>query len=198
MTEYTPGDIALINDYTGQGDLIGNLIYDGEKSRHGRADWTHAVGIVSETGDIVEAMGPGVQRNNISEYPAANVTVIHLPLKAYDPRRAYAVRFWLNTVGQEYGWPDFIGLAVSLAFGLNVLVHSNRMPICSENCARATESATDHGYPYTSDAMMPQDLGVYWGLVPSGKPLPIYKRWGLLIQTLYWAVAPWKHGLKFV
>lgn len=198
MTTYVPGDFILVNDYSGQGDLIGNLIYDGEKSRHGRADWTHCATIVSETGDIVEALSQGVVRDNLSKYPAGQVTVVHLPIPADDPRRAYTVRYVLGTVGESYGVLGFIGLAFSLATGLNILAHANRMPICSEDCSRGNECATDHGYDYTSDAMMPQDLGVYWGVVPAGKPLPIYKRWGLLIQTLYWAVAPWKSGLKFV
>lgn len=195
---YVAGDIALINDYSGDSDLVGNLIYDGEKSRHGRADWTHCVGIIGENGDIVEANYPNIVRDNISKYPADKVTVVHLPIPADDPRRAYAVRFWLGTVGEDYGVIGFVGLAISLATGLNVLIHGNRMPICSEDCSRATESCTEDGYEYTSDAMMPQDLGVAWGIVPAGKPLPIYKRWGLLFQTLYWAIAPWKHGLKFV
>ena len=199
---YVAGDILLIDDYAGQGDLIGNLIFDGAKARHGAAHNTHSAGVVKTDGThhgtvLVEAMQNGVERNAM-HYKPAQITVVHFDVAADDPRRAFAVAFWEAAVGEDYGDVDWVGLFVGTLFNWNISIHQNRVPICSELTSRATESMTKNGWYYSPEEMEPDDIGVEMGLYPAGKPLPVIKRWGLLIQTLYWAVAPWKHGLKFL
>jgi uncharacterized protein YycO len=43
------------------------------------AHWSHAAIFVNDTGDIVEALGGGVQKRNISVYQGTEYVVVHLP-----------------------------------------------------------------------------------------------------------------------
>lgn len=192
---YVPGDVILVNDYSGQGDLIGNLIYDAEKCRHGAAHNTHSAIIVDEDGTLVEAMQQGVQRNPM-HYRPDQVTLVHFDVPYPDPRRMFAVAFAEASVGEKYGAASWVGLFVQGLTGKNIMIHSNRTPICSELASRATECMTKDGWYFSPDEMEPDDIGVDMGLYAPGKPLPIYKRWLLLAQSIYWAIAPWKSGLK--
>lgn len=192
---YVPGDLLLVDDYSGQGDLIGSLVLDGSEARYGVRKWTHSAVIVSEDGDLVEALEDGVDHTHISKYDGVQTKVIHLPIPADDPRRAYAVRYALAQVDESYGVIGFISLGVDLAFGLNTSLHVDRRPICSEICARATESATQAGYQYASERILPMDLDVYWGAA-HGDPLSIPKRWLLLIKTVAYAINPFRSGIR--
>lgn len=183
---YTPGDILLVNDYTGSSDLLGNLIRAGERARYGNtayAEFTHSAVIVNDTGDLVEALADGIKRTNIAKYATVPTVVCSPPVPANDPRRAFAVRFALAQVGTKYDVLDFVALAGSLLSGLKVSVHSDRRFICSGLCARATESYTDHGYPYPSEQMMPADLAVFWYAIPD-EPGPRPSLLGRLLDKL--------------
>lgn len=193
---YIPGDILLVDDYSGHGDFIGNLIFAGEKARYGVGDWTHCALIVDATGGLVESLQEGVRHTDIEKYTAHRTKIISpASVPADDPRRAFAVRYALGQVGDPYGVTGFIALALLIATGVNGLPHLERQPICSELVARSTESYTVEGYQYSSERMMPQDLDVYYG-APHGKSLSYVKRWLLLAQAIYWAVAPFHHGIK--
>lgn len=195
-TRYVPGDVILVNDYSGQGDFTGNLIYDAEMSRHGAAHNTHSAVIVATDGTLVEAMRQGVQRNAM-HYRPEQITLVHFDVPYPDPRRTFAVAYAESCVGEAYGDVSWIGLFIQGVTGANIMIHSNRTPICSELASRATECMTKNGWYFSPDEMEPDDIAVDMGIYPPGKPLPVYKRWGLLLQTIYWAVAPWKQGLKF-
>lgn len=183
------GDILLVNDYEGETDWLGALIRDGERVRgDGNPIWTHSALIVGTDGTIVEALAEGVRRTNISKYAGVQTKVISLPVPADDPRRAYAARFALGQVGDGYGVADFISLAFSMLFGNRWSTHQDGKPICSELVSRATESVTDHGYPYASERMMPSDLDRYFDVVPPLPPLGFFQRLGLLITTTVKAV----------
>ena len=192
---YTPGDILLVNDYSGQGDLIGSLILDGSQARYGVRRWTHSALIVSDAGGLVEALEGGVERTNVTKYDKVPTKIISPPVPADDPRRAYAVRYALAQVGESYGVLGFVSLAVDLATGLNTSLHVDRTPICSELVSRATESMTLAGYPYSSERMLPVDLDVAWGAT-HGKAMSIPGRWGLLFKTLFFALNPFKKGIR--
>lgn len=183
---YGPGDILLVNDYEGSADFIGALVRDGEQARgDGDAVWTHSAVIVSETGDIVEALQQGVVRSHVSKYAAVQTKVLNLPVPVDDPRRAYAVRFALGQIGDGYGVVDFISLGASILFGNRWSSHQDGKPICSELCARATESVTDHGYPYAAERMMPGDLQRALAGVAPLPPLGFWSRLWLLISTTF-------------
>ena len=186
---YTPGDILLVDDYTGQTDWLGGLIRAGERARgDGNSIWTHSALIINAAGDIVEALQQGVVTSPISKYAHVQTKVLSLGVPADDPRRAYAVRYALACDGDGYGVLDFISLAVSLLFGNRWSTHIDREPICSEVCARATESVTDHGYPYVPERMMPSDLDRALAGVPPVKPLSFWQRLRILLSTTAKAV----------
>jgi hypothetical protein len=202
MSAYTPGDLLLVNDYSGGSDLLGNLIRAGERARYGQASdytrWTHSAVIVSADGDLVEALADGIDRTNIRKYAKVQTLVVSPPIPADDPRRAFAVRFALAQVGTEYDVLDFVALAFSLLTGLKVSVHSDGRFICSGLCARATEAMTDHGYPYPSEAMLPADIGDHWGAL-TGTPLPPLSFFGRLldkIRAVAWTISPFRTGIR--
>lgn len=184
-TTYVPGDILLVSDYSGPVDWLGGLIRDGERARGDGADavWTHSALIVSTDGDLIEAMASGVQRGHVSEYAHVQTEVLSLGIPADDPRRAFAVRFAEAQLGHPYGVLDFLSLAFSVLFGNRWSTHTDGQMICSELCARCVESATDHGFPYAPERMMPSDLARGLAGVPPIKPLSFLARVRLLIAT---------------
>lgn len=154
-----PGDILLVDDYSGVRDWLGALIRDGERARGDRDSvWTHSAVIVSADGDLIEAMAQGIVRGHASRYAHVPTRVLSLGIPESDPRRAFAVRFCEAQLGHPYGVLDFISLAFSVLFGNRWSSHQDGQMICSELCARATEAATSHGYPYAPERMMPSDL----------------------------------------
>ena len=182
-----PGDILLVRDYSGDSDLLGNLIMAGERARYGDSDyarWTHSALIVAEDGHVAEALSEGVRlTDGAKKYVKTETLIVSPAVPPGDPRRAYAVRFALAQVGTKYDKLDFAALAGSLLFGVDLSLHSDSRFICSGLCARATESYTESGYQYPSEAMMPADLGDYWHAL-SGQPLPPLSFVGRLLDKL--------------
>lgn len=181
---YTPGDILLVNDYSGSRDLLGNLIRAGERARYGDTDdarWTHSALIVSTDGDIVEALARGVARSHISKYDSVEVLTVSPGVAADDPRRGFAVAFALSHVGDAYGYLDFVSLAMTLLTGLDWSLHSDRSFICSQLVARATECFTHDGYDWPCEQMMPADLAAAWGAL-SGEPVPSLSLFGRVLD----------------
>lgn len=196
---YTPGDILLVRDYTGGSDLIGNLILAGQRARYGDVDearWTHSALIVSQTGELVEAMARGVVHGHISEY-AKRETLIISPPSASPLSRSRAVEGALSQVGDRYGVLDFISLAFSLLSGLRWSLHADRQPICSELVSRYTEKYIA-SYPYCAERMMPADLGFYYKAF-SGDPLPPLSFLGRALdkfRAVCWALSPFTKGIR--
>jgi hypothetical protein len=193
---YTPGDILLVRDYSGQGDLIGNLILAGSTARHGQGFATHSACIVSPQGDLIEALEQGVATSHISKYQGKETRIVQFPAAFGDARRLFAVRFWQSCVGQPYGNLGFVSLAVSILFGIKAGVDVNKMPICSQLASRPTESMTEQGWAWPPEEMMPDDIAVQMGVLPAGAPVGFGGRVLLLFKALYWGVAPWKHGIR--
>lgn len=203
-TTYQPGDILLVNDYTGGSDLLGNLIRAGERARYGNVpdptalgghdpvDWTHSALIVSVDGDLVEALAQGIARSHISKYDAVTTKIVRIPATA--AARRLIVQGALMDVGLEYNRIDFLSLAIKLLFGTDWGVSDGRADICSEYVSRYTEKAIPR-YQFKPGDMTPADLDVYYGAA-HGQPLSLPKRWLSLFQALYWAFAPWKHGVR--
>lgn len=201
MAAYEAGDILLVDDFNPKGaDWLGALIRDGERARgDGRPIWTHSALIVSEDGDIIEALAQGVVRSHASKYAHVQTKVLSLGIPAGDPRRAFAARYALAQQGDGYGVLDFISLAFSVLLGDRWSTHTDGHPICAEVCARATESVTDHGYPFAPERMMPSDFDAALSGVPPLSRLSFLARLSLLAVTTAKAVlalAPFTRGLR--
>ena len=74
--QFVPGDFSLHRATATKGrggatTALGKLIQAGERARFGNSDfarWTHSTLIVSERGDICEAIESGVALDNIEKY----------------------------------------------------------------------------------------------------------------------------------
>src|SRR5579871_3806211 len=134
---FVPGDFTLHRATTNKGrtgatTTIGKLIQAGERRRYGNCDfarWTHSALVVSETGDICEAIENGVARDNIDKYRNTDYMVVHV--EAAPEQRALACGFANTRVGDKYGIVNFVGLAVQALFGWNLSLHMDGQFICS-------------------------------------------------------------------
>jgi len=185
---FVPGDFSLHRATTNRGrggatTTLGKLIQAGERTRYGDSDfarWTHSALIVSEDGEICEAIESGVTRDSIEKYRGSDYMVVHpvgLPVQ-----RELACGFAETRVGDKYGIVNFVGLAIQCLFGWNLSVHMDEQFICSGLVARATEKYID-AYPRSPEDMMPGDLAYFWG-AESGEPLPPLGYFGRLLNLL--------------
>ena len=171
-----PGDFSLHRATTnkargGETTALGKLIQAGERVRFGNSDfarWTHSTLIVSESGEIVEAIESGVAEDNIKKYLNTDYLIVHV--SATPDQRALACGFARSRVPDKYGIVNFIALAIQCLFGCTLSVHLGGQYICSGLVARATEKYIE-GYPRTPEDMMPGDLAYFWA-ASSGEPLP--------------------------
>ncbi len=185
---FTPGDFSLHRATTNKGrngatTMLGKLIQAGERVRFGDSDfarWTHSTLIVSEGGDIVEAIASGVALDNIEKYRGSDYMVVHVD--ALPVQRELACGFARTRVGDKYGILDFVGLAFQALFGWKVSIDIDGQYICSGLVSRATEKYID-AYPRSPEDMMPGDLAYFWD-AKSGEPLPALGWFGWLLNLL--------------
>jgi hypothetical protein len=185
---FVPGDFSLhrATDTKGRGGAttpLGKLIQAGERARYGDSDfarWTHSALIVSEDGDICEAIESGVAMVNIEKYRGSDYVVVHV--SASPAQRELACGFAKTRVGDEYGIVNFVGLAFQALFGWTLSIHMDGQFICSGLVSRATEKYID-AYPRSPENMMPGDLAYFWN-VTSGEPLPALGAIGRLLNLL--------------
>lgn len=193
-----PGDFSLhrattTKGRTGATTTLGKLIQAGERRRYGDCDfarWTHSALIVSEAGDICEAIEKGVARDNIEKYRGSDYMVVHAV--ASDDQRRLACGFAETRVGDHYGILNFVGLAIEALFGWNLSVHMDGQFICSGLVARATEKYIE-AYPRSPEDMMPADLAWFWG-AESGEPLPVPGLFDRFLTTLGTVVDLFRRG----
>ena len=108
-----PGDFIL----THSSGVYGRLIRFGEAIRYWGQDrifahWSHAAIFVNDAGDIIEALGGGVQRRNISVYHGTEYVVVHLPADTIDRDRQEAVNFAEFCLNDKYGWLTIVDIAL--------------------------------------------------------------------------------------
>ncbi len=185
---FVPGDFSLHRATTTHGRLgatttLGKLIQSGERTRYGDSDfarWTHSALVVSEDGEICEALESGVARDNIEKYRRTDYMVEH-PV-GLPAQRTLACGFAETRVGDRYGILNFVGLAIQALFGWNLSLQMDGEFICSGLVARATEKYIV-AYPRSPEDMMPADLAYFWG-AESGEPLPALGFFGRLLNLL--------------
>jgi hypothetical protein len=175
-SRFVPGDFSLhraaVNHgVSGATTRIGKCIQAGERTRYGNTDfarWTHSALIVSEDGDVCEALETGVARDNIEKYRGTDYMIVQ-PMGSPE-QRALACAFAESHVGDKYGILNFAGLVIECLFGWNLTIAMDGQFICSGLVSRATEKYIA-GYPRSPEDMMPADLAYFWG-AESGEPLP--------------------------
>jgi hypothetical protein len=185
---FVPGDFSLHRATATKGrdgatTTLGKLIQAGERTRFGDSDfarWTHSTLIVSESGDICEAIESGVVLDNIEKYRGSDYIVVHV--SAMPVQRELACGFAKSRVGDKYGIVNFVGLAFQALFGWKLSVNIDGHYICSGLVSRATEKYID-AYPRSPEDMMPGDLAYFWDAT-SGEPLPALGLFGRLLNLL--------------
>jgi uncharacterized protein YycO len=160
----TPGDFILTHGKA----WTSKMIRFGQRLRiHGgdRAytHWNHAAIITGSDGSIIEALGGGVARRNITAYEPAEVHLIRID--ASDEDRAEAVAFAESCVGLPYGFATIVSIGISLLTGGKLTFAFDGQHICSGLVARAMER-TPAIFNRTPSHVMPADLAKYYGVDP--------------------------------
>lgn len=135
-----PGDFLL----THSSGVYGKLIRFGETLRYWGKDkvfahWSHAAIFVNDTGDIVEALGGGVQKRNISVYQGTEYVVVHLPTTTTTLDRQQAVKFAEFSLNDPYGWLTIVSMGLCLITGAKFGFGVDGQQICSALVARCIE-----------------------------------------------------------
>src|SRR5712691_4490174 len=133
-----PGDFIL----THGGEFFSRVIQFGQGLRFTGKDrpytyWNHSALIVSGNGGLIEALGPGVQRNTLAAYHGTQYTVVHID--ASDEDRKEMVAFAEHWVGGQYDWATIVSITLSLLTGAKFSFGFAGQQICSGLVARAHE-----------------------------------------------------------
>ena len=167
--EYEPGDFIL----THGGSFFSQIIRFGQSLRfHGKDRkyiwWSHAAIIVSPTGDLIEALGPGVRQTHISKYNSTEYHLINLGSIATTHDRDQIVKFVRECLNLRYGVLTIISIALSLLTGAKFTFGYDGQSICSGLVARALER-TDAIFNRTPSHITPADLAKYFDVEPPEK-----------------------------
>jgi uncharacterized protein YycO len=165
-----PGDFIL----THSSGWDGTLIRFGQTFRYRGSDkvfahWSHAAIFVDESGNIIEALGGGVQRRNISDYDGTEYVVVHLPADTSLLDRQHAVEFADSCLRDSYGWLTIAGIAFCLLTGAKVSFGVDGQQICSSLVARSLERIGDIFCECEPWHLMPADLARHFDVRPHGR-----------------------------
>jgi hypothetical protein len=132
-TAWHPGDFILTHTDSWQGRLIRAGQRIGLRGSERRfALWDHAALVVSEQGDLVEAIGGrGVIRTCASRHLFREYRLVHI--EADDQARRHAVRVacWVADNRTRYGWLAIVSIGCLYLTGGRFAVHLDRQVICS-------------------------------------------------------------------
>lgn len=159
----TPGALVLTHRhgfYSGAVTFGQNIRFRGDRRKY--AHWSHAAVIVSSNGDIVEALGKGVERNNLVKYAGVD-TVVITPSELLVPgvTQQRVVNFALHSVGRHYNVVEIGSLGVYLMVGGRFRFGIDNEMICSGLAASAL-SRTNAIFQHEPVWMMPADLAEYY------------------------------------
>lgn len=160
-----PGDFILTHGTS----WSSRLIRFGESIRYWGPDkkftrWNHAAIFINEKGDLVEALGGGVQQRNISVYKQTEYHVVHLE-NVIDVNRNHEVAFAMACLNDHYGWLTIVSIALCLLTGSKLGFGVDGQEICSALVARCVER-TGEIFPTDPWHIMPADLAKYFNVQP--------------------------------
>lgn len=121
--------------------------------------------IVSGNGDIIEALGGGVQKRNIACVQGNRYHVVHLE-DVVVTESADEAGFAEACLNDGYGWLTIISIALSPLFVSEFGFGVDDQEICSALVARCVER-TGEIFPQDSWRIMPADLAKYFDVKPS-------------------------------
>ncbi len=158
-----PGDFILTHS-TG---VFGRLIRFGEAFRYRGPDkvfahWSHAAIFADESGNIIEALGGGVQKRNISVYDGTEYVVVHLPAGTSSVDRQQAVEFAEFCLNDPYGWLTIVSISLCLLTGAKLSFGVDGQQICSALVARSLERIGGIFIENEPWHLMPADLAKHF------------------------------------
>ena len=164
--DFNPGDFILTHGNT----KISRLIQFGQCIRFRGADkkyawWNHAALIVSEEGDLIEALGAGVRETNISKYKPTEYYLVQIGSLATEHDREKVIKFAKSCIGIPYGKLIIMSIALSLFTGCKFTFGFDGQSICSGLVARALER-TSIIFNRTPSHITPADLAKYFSVEP--------------------------------
>jgi hypothetical protein len=173
VKRYAPGDVSV---ETAPGDLIlthrdqpvSKLIAFGQRLRFRGKDrpfahWSHVAVVVGFHGELVEALGRGVQRSRLTRYTDVEFHYVSVDAALHDRRQM--ARFAEACVGRSYNWWEIVSLGLTLVVGAKIVVGNPGTLICS---ALAGEALCRGDYIFSRDpnSQMPADIAKELGLRP--------------------------------
>jgi hypothetical protein len=161
ISDPCPGDFILTHgtSWTSRMIRIGERIrYRGDDRKYAR--WNHAAIFINEQGDIIEALGGGVQKRNISVYRETEYHVVRLQ-NVLALNRDHEVEFAEACLHAHSGWLTIVSIALSLLTTSKVGFGVDGQEICSALVARCLER-TGEIFPTDPWRMTPADLAKYF------------------------------------
>ena len=167
----TPGDFLLTHGSSWTSTLIRfgqTLRYTGPDRIYTR--WNHAAIFVSGNGDIVEALGAGVQKRNVAVYKDTEYHVVRLQ-NVLDADRQHEVAFAIACLNDSYGFFTIVSIALSLLSGSKFGFGVDGQEICSALVARCLERT---GEIFQQDPwhITPADLARFYDVRPTALDAP--------------------------
>jgi uncharacterized protein YycO len=164
--EYDPGDFILTHGRA----FFSKLIRFGQRLRFRGSNrkyawWNHAAMIVSDTGGLIEALGPGVERTHLDKYKPTEYHLVRLGSLADLRDREQVVAFADWCRGEKYDFVTIVSIAFTLLFGGKFDFGMDGETICSGLVARALER-TNAVFDRTPSHIMPADLARYFNVTP--------------------------------
>jgi uncharacterized protein YycO len=164
-----PGDFIL----THSAGIYGGLIRFGEALRYWGKDklfahWSHAAIFVDEDGNIIEALGSGVQKRNISVYRGTEYVVVHLPPATVPLDRKEVVDFAEFCLNDDYGWMTIVNIGLCLLTGATFSFGIDGQQICSALVARCLERIGEIFPEAEPWHIMPADLAKHFSVQLTG------------------------------
>lgn len=168
---FDPGDFVLTHGDAWTSKLIRfgqRLRIHGEDRKYTR--WNHAAMIVSDTGALIEALGRGVCRTDLSKYREAEYHLVRIGVGAADRAQAVAFAEWAaggpgGDRRQRYGFLTIVSIAYTLVTGGKFTFGIEGQAICSGLVARAMER-TGAIFNRNPTHIMPADLAKYYAVEP--------------------------------
>jgi len=161
------GDFVLTRGdaWTSQAIRLGEYLkFWGEARKY--AYWNHAALFVGENGELVEALGRGVTRSNVSKYKPVTYHVVQLAgVSQEDREHAADFAFHCAEIHQTYGYLTILSIALSLLFGGRLGFGIDGQEICSGLVGRALER-TGEIFDVEPWHMMPADLAKAYRVDP--------------------------------
>jgi uncharacterized protein YycO len=164
--ELEPGDFILTHGSSFFSYLIRfgqRLRFRGKDAKYAR--WSHAAIITSSKGDLIEAVGAGVSRANLSKYRETEYHLVKLAKLADARDREQAVRYATWSLGESYAFFNIVSIALSLLMGGKFTFGFDGQAICSGLVARALER-TNAIFNRSPSHIMPADLAKYFKVTP--------------------------------